>query len=268
VKEHLDFAESVFETVPDIDAVFVPGGDPGHTEPAILLSFLEKKASLLRRHHPNAGIWTSPQNFGSEWMAKFFHLLEKKPKWLTGIVYGPNIRVPLTEFREKIPGCYPIRGYADITHTFHCQYPVPEWDAAFALTEGREPINPRPEDQADILNHELPHTDGFITYSEGVNDDINKMIWSALGLNPERPPEDILHDYARYFISPKMSQNLVKGIMGLEQNWRAPLTSNTSVQPTFKHLQSIEKTASEDMLRNWRFQQILYRAYYDAIIHR
>jgi Glycosyl hydrolase family 20, domain 2 len=40
----------VYEKLPRIDAVFVPGGDPGHTHPQHLMPFLEKQARALRRY--------------------------------------------------------------------------------------------------------------------------------------------------------------------------------------------------------------------------
>src|SRR5437870_1020222 len=42
----------VFRQLPRIDAVFVPGGDPGHTPPQPLMALLEKQAQLLQRSHP------------------------------------------------------------------------------------------------------------------------------------------------------------------------------------------------------------------------
>ena len=42
----------VFQKLPRIDAVFVPGGDPGHTRPKVLMALLEKQAANLRRFHP------------------------------------------------------------------------------------------------------------------------------------------------------------------------------------------------------------------------
>ena len=42
----------VFRKLPRVDAVFVPGGDPGHTRPKALMALLEKQAESLRRHHP------------------------------------------------------------------------------------------------------------------------------------------------------------------------------------------------------------------------
>ena len=45
---------NVFSQLPRIDAVFVPGGDPGHTDPRVLLPFLEKQTENLHRFHPQA----------------------------------------------------------------------------------------------------------------------------------------------------------------------------------------------------------------------
>ncbi|MEO7648922.1 MAG: glycoside hydrolase family 20 zincin-like fold domain-containing protein [Bryobacteraceae bacterium] len=49
----------VFRKLPRVDAVFVPGGDPGHTQPKYLMALLEKQTKVLRRYHPKAQIWVS-----------------------------------------------------------------------------------------------------------------------------------------------------------------------------------------------------------------
>ena len=56
----------------------------------------------------------------------------------------------LSQLRAAVPAKYPIRRYPDITHSRHSQYPVPDWDLAYASTEGREVINPRPMQQAHV----------------------------------------------------------------------------------------------------------------------
>ena len=56
-----------------------------------------------------------------------------------------------------------------------------DWDAAFALAEARECVNPRPRAYANIFRLFQPPTCGFIAYSEGCNDDVNKILWLALG---------------------------------------------------------------------------------------
>jgi hypothetical protein len=260
----------VFRALPRVDAVFVPGGDPGHTRPKVLLALLEKQTRALHQFHPEARMWVSPQGFTQEWLDEFLAILkDDQPAWLAGIVYGPQIRISLPALRKQVPSRYPIRHYPDITHSRQCQYPVPDWDLAYAVTEGREVINPRPSDQANIFGLLQPYTNGFITYSEGCNDDINKIVWSALGWDPDANLDEVLRQYSRYFISPDYENSFSKALLALERNWRGPLAGNNGVETTLDRLAGIERAATPGMLLNWRFQQALYRAYYDAYVrHR
>ena len=105
----------VFQKLPRIDAVFVPGGDPGKTQPKYLMAMLEKQAEQLQRVHPEAQMWISPQGFSQERMDEFVGILKQEsPDWLMGVVFGPWIHMTMIEFRELIPGKYPIRNYPDI----------------------------------------------------------------------------------------------------------------------------------------------------------
>ena len=256
--------EEVYKRLPRIDYMFVPGGDPGHTRPVHLFDLLEQQTALLKKYHPNAEMWMSPQSFNAEWMEEFYGLMDKRPEWLGGIVFGPQQRVGLPELRRRIPQKYPIRRYPDITHSRHCQYPVPDWDLAYAVTEAREVINPRPVDQARIYRLLDEYAVGFLTYSEGNHDDVNKFIWSALGWERERNVVDILRDYSRFFIGPDYADSWAQGMLALERNWRGPLAQNEGVYTTLARFRSMEKTASPQLKLNWRFQHGLYRAYYDA----
>src|SRR5262249_8182000 len=153
--------------------------------------------AVLHRYHPKAQMWVSPQSFNQEWLDEFYAILDKeKPAWLRGVVHGPQVRVSLPELRKAVPPQYAIRRYPDITHSIQCQYPVPAWDLAFALTEARECINPRPLGQAQIFRAFQDYAVGFITYSEGCNDDVNKIVWSSLGWDPDARVLDVLRDYS------------------------------------------------------------------------
>ncbi|SIO36089.1 hypothetical protein SAMN05444166_4090 [Singulisphaera sp. GP187] len=255
----------VLGKLPRVDAVFVPGGDPGHSRPSALMPHLEKAAAVLRKAHPNAQMWVSTQGFDRAWTEEFYAIVGREPAWLSGVVYGPHTRDSLAEVRAGVPRRYPVRLYPDITHTMKCQFPVPDWDLAYFVTEGREPINPRPRANAEIFKALKDHV-GFVTYSEGCNDDVNKFVWSALGFDPETPVVEILRQYSRYFIGPKTTEGFAQGLLALEQNWVGPLSGNDSVETTLQQFQDLERQASPDDLRNWRFQQALYRAYYDALV--
>jgi hypothetical protein len=257
----------VFRKLPRIDAVFVPGGDPGHTQPKYLMNLLAKQAPVLHRYHPKAQLWVAPQGFTQAWLDEFLEILNKEhPDWLTGVVFGPQVRIPLPRLRELVPKRYPLRHYPDITHSRECQYPVPNWDVAFAITEGREGINPRPLGEAQIIRQLQPYTLGSITYSEGCNDDVNKAVWSALEWDPEADVTEVLREYSRYYIGARYADTFAQGLLALERNWNGPLLTNAAVYTTLQQFQAMEKAATPQDKLNWRFQQALYRAYYDAYV--
>jgi hypothetical protein len=235
--------------MPRLDHVFVPGGDPGDMPPEELFPLLEKMAEELRRVHPRAGLWLSPQGFSRERMDTFYRFLrEQQPDWLTGVVYGPWIRDRMERVRELVPARYKLRRYPDITHCVRCQYPVPEWDMAYALTLNREPINPRPMAQAHIHNLFMNLADGCITYSEGVNDDVNKAIWSARLWDPRCAVRNVLIEYGRAYISSEFAEDIAEGLLALERNWQGVLLGNPRPRLTlnlWRHLwQAMGKGAS------------------------
>ncbi len=255
----------VFRRLPRIDAVFVPGGDPGHTPPDVFMAMLQNQSVVLQRYHPKAKIWVSPQGFTQAWVDQFLNIIRtQKPAWLGGVVFGPQVRTPLPELRKLVPAQYPIRHYPDITHSIQCEYPVENWDLAFALTEGRECINPRPIAESTICRSHQADTIGSITYSEGCNDDVNKALWSALERDPKADVTEVLKEYSRYFIDSRFEQSFAQGLLALEHNWVGPADGHATIMTTLNQFQQIEKASSPQNRTNWRFQQALYRAYYDA----
>jgi hypothetical protein len=273
IKKALKVREEVFKKLPRIDAIFIPGGDPGEVYPTQLFDLMKNLKVVLNKHHPKAQMWVSPQGFDFHgdapgYLKVFYEEIAKKPDWLDGVVFGPQVADNLKVLREKLPKQYKIRRYPDITHCLDAQYQVPDWDSAFHLTLYREPINPRPYAYAKIFRDWAKYTDGYITYSEGVNDDLNKFVWSCLGWDPDTNVEYILVDYSNYFISNKFADSFAQGLIGLEKNWQGPLIANYGVHDTLRIFREMELDATPQDKQNWRFQLALYRAYYDAYIRR
>ena len=270
LKKEIDERREVFMAVPRLDALFVPGGDPGDLEPDELFNWLQEEAKILLQYHPKAKIWVSPQVFRptQKWFDAFYGHVNKEYPWFGGIVFGPWIKTPIQEIRKIVNPNIPIRRYPDITHSLSSQYPIPNWDLAYAITLGRECINPRPSDQKIIHNAFDQYAQGSLSYSEGTNDDVNKFIWSDQDWNPETPVIETLRDYARYFVGPDYTELVAQGIIALEKNIQGPLLTNDGVIRTFQQWQDMEKNASEEVLRNFRFQMGLIRAYFDAYQYR
>jgi hypothetical protein len=270
IKAELDEREEIFKKLKRIDHILVPGGDPGHLHPDVFFPWMDRVAEVLAKYHPKAKIWVSPQAMQPtrEWLDSFYTYVNKKPKWLGGVVFAPWVKTPLPEMRRVVDKEIPIRHYPDITHNVACQYPVRGWDLAFALTLHRECFNPRPVAMKTIHNAFDQYACGSLTYSEGINDDINKFIWGDQDWDPKTEVIETLHDYCRLFINPKLSDELAQGFMAQERNWEGPLAANTQVDVTLQQWRDLENAALETAKNNYRFQMGLMRAYYDAYIRQ
>lgn len=270
IQKELNEREKVFSVLPKLDNLFIPGGDPGDLEPDVLFGWLKKVAVVLHKYHPHAKIWVSPQVFrpSQKWYDAFYQQVNKGYSWLGGVVYGPWVKEPIREVRRLVRKDIPIRRYPDITHSLSCQYPVPEWDLAYAITLGRECYNPRPDEEKHIHNVFAKYAQGSISYSEGINDDVNKFVWSGQDWDPHTPVIETLRDYARLFIGPDYAETAAEGILALESNLKGPLLTNTGVDRTLRQWQDMEKKATPAVLGNFRFQMCLLRAYYDAYTRR
>lgn len=258
--------DKVFASLPKLNAVFVPAGDPGELEPDVLFNWLAKEAVILQKYHPTAKIWVSPQVFRptQKWFDAFFAHANKEYPWFGGVIFGPWVKIPVHKIREMLKPGIPIRHYPDITHNYSSQYPVPHWDLAYAMTLGRESINPRPFDEKAIHNALDQYGIGSVSYSEGTNDDVNKFVWSDQDWDPDTPVMETMRDYARLFFGPDYTEAVAQGIVSLERNWRGELITNDGVDVTLRQWQALEKTAPLKLQQNPRFQMGLIRAYFDA----
>jgi hypothetical protein len=268
-EEQLEAIESqlkMIRAIPHLDHIYLTGGDGGsrHRRPDLMFEWTGRFAEEARKIYPDLGVWVSNQGFGPELNNWFFDYLQRQqPEWVTGVVYGAWSRILLDEQRARVPQKYPIRRYSDIGHCLRSQYPVPGWDRAFAQTLGREPFAPRPQGHARIHNLFDEYADGFVTYSDGVGDDVNKFVWTALGWDPDQDLDDIMLDYARFFFGWDIAEHVRKGLFMLEENFAGSLAANDGVEQTFALWKALEDDADAALLANWRFQECLLRAYYD-----
>lgn len=262
-QQELDRHEAFYQSTPRLDAVFVPGGDPGDNPPELVLPFMKDLAARLEKDHPQARVWVSLQDFDEPRVQYVMdYIAREQPDWLGGIVADTSA-LPVSETRRRLLPRYPVRWYPDITHTVLCQFPVNWWDPAFALTLGREPTNPRPVDFAAILPRFAPHTDGFVTYSDGMNDDVNKAVWSMLGWDSDHNVRELLMQYSRFHFGDSVAEQTADGLLGLENNWRGGLAENAGVDGVLALWQTVAEQRP-GLRSNWRFQQHLMRACYDA----
>lgn len=262
-KKYLETFEKICNYSVRVNGVFFPGGDPGDNPPELVMPLLEDMAVILKKRHPKAAIWLSLQNFTVEQNQYVYRYVQQKlPSWLGGLVTGPS-SPPVEETRAALPARYKLRYYPDLTHNVRCDSPIPWWDPAFNLTLGREAVNPRPYFFAAVYRALEQYTDGFISYSDGCHDDVNKIVWTRLSWDLHADERDILKEYANFFFGSAVTEDAADGILGLEKNWDGPIVENGNIQSCLAGWKGLE-SGHPELAGNWRWQMYLLRAYYDA----
>ncbi len=260
--EALDRLGRFFDACPELTGIFLPGGDPGSNPPELVIPYMRDLAALLARKHPRGRVWVSMQGFEPDAQEAMYRWIRaERPAWLGGVAAGPG-SPPLADIRARLPKACPIRDYPDITHTVRCQFPVPWLDPAFAFTLGREGVNPRPLYFSRVIRDTMPFTDGFISYSDGCHDDVNKVVWSALAWDPNAGLHAVLTDYARLFFGPDVAEGAAAGIAAFERSWEGSLADNGGVDANHALWSALDRRAPR-LRSNWRWQLCRLRANYD-----
>jgi len=263
----LGYRERFFQEIPRLDHLFVPGGDPGDNHPEVLMPALEGMATMLHKRFPEAGVFVSNQKMSKERNKWFFdYIRNEQPEWLGGYVYGPGTKHSIMDAREWIPSQYPIRRYPDITHNIRGMFPVPHWDGRHTQTLGREGINPRPGHNQLAHNAYAEYAVGFGSYSDGIHDDLNKMVWSALAWDPDADIHEIVKDYGRVFFGPDLEEEVAEALWMLQENMTGDFLTNPSVPKALKAWRAIGEKATPEVRQSWRYQMYLMRAIFDHYV--
>lgn len=251
------------------DFFFPPGGDPGDMEAHDFLERCKLIKSEFQKEFPSVQLWPSAQapHQYPDWGERFIEEMAKLPEEIDGLIYGPNHPFTLDEMRRSIDTRYPIRHYPDIGHNVRCEIPVhfdrDDWHYAWAATLSREAVNPRPSEYRLVHRLSKQYVCGSVSYSEGVNDDINKFVYSALDFDPDANLRDILRDYVRAFFPQTETETLVDVIFGMEQSWNCDPIESSTVDTVYSAMQQLK---TDRLMQNWRFVMLLFRAYCDKIV--
>ena len=262
---YLDHMERICKMSPRLDGVFFPGGDPGDNPPEKVWLLLKDIGVLLKKYHPSAAVWLSLQGFDAAQSRTVYRTIqEQMPDWLGGLVTGPSSPI-VEESRAALPSRYKLRYYPDLTHNVRCDLPIPWWSPWFNFTMGRESVNPRPRHYTAAYRFLEPYMDGFISYSDGVHDDVNKIMWTRLAWDRNTTEREAMVDYGNFFFGSALKEEAADGLLALESNWQGPAASNGGISATWQAWRNMELLHPE-LSGNWRWQMYLLRANYDAYV--
>jgi hypothetical protein len=126
--------------------------------------------------------------------------------------------------------------------------------------------NPRPLGIGHHYRSLEKRSVGFVLVSAGAHDDVNKVLWTALGWDSMADVNELLRQYTRLLVGPGIDELFAQGLLALERNWRGPLAVNAGVPLTLRQFELMERIAPQETRNAWRFQLALFRAYLDAYV--
>ncbi len=273
LEETVEKRREFFKKCPRLNVVFPPGGDPGEFPGDVFVDRIKAISKALHEEKPEAQMWPSAQAPHSQptWGEDFIRKMNELPDEIDGVITGPNRAFPLNVLRRKLPSKYPIRLYPDITHNVRCEYPVhflsDDWHYSLTTALSRESINPRPREYSLIHKMTRRYIVGSVSYSEGVNDDVNKAVWSNLDFFPEVSLRETLLDYARAFIWQAPAERIADAVFGLERNWEGDPSENPCIEATYNNLIDLYNSIPA-LSDNWRFLQLLFRSVCDILVKK
>lgn len=222
----------------------------------------EQLSRLYYERHPEGKFWLSTWLLNQvkargELAGLLGHVEAQEPQWLDGFVIGTHgdwVPKPLLE--RPFPERYPLAAFPEIS-----MYHMHPW--------GEHGANPLPafcERLADSLRGQI---DGGWPYSEGIYEDINKFYWARFFWDPGLATDDILREYAAYYLSPDVTDDAVRLFHLMEQTharsgWA--VASLDGADEEWRLAQSIDERLPGWAQASWRWRILCIRAEIDGVL--
>jgi len=228
------------------------------------LKAAEPVAALARKKLPGTKIILSTWFFDEgEWKGLAQAFAAKKP-WADYILAEGTTR--------PMPGKLPMVGFPEIS--MHETFP---WGGF-----GATPLTGRAQSQWDAVKQ---HSSGGFPYSEGIYEDITKVVLSQLYWN-DRPAAQTLREYVTFEYSPEAVDEILKVIATLEQNhhmrwWPGELEgvkldldwfpsrgakprADPGAEDAYTAVQRVDAKLTPQAKKAWRWRQLYLRALLDS----
>jgi hypothetical protein len=210
-------------------------------------------AELARKSHPNLKVilstWLYDYQPAGEWEGLAAGLGEDHA-WLDAIMADSHTDFPRYPLEHGVPANKPLYNFPEIS--MWGRHP---WGAY-----GANPLPARYERLWKQTNGKLT---GGMPYSEGIFEDINKVICFQFYWKGDIPAEETLRQYAAYEYAPEVADDVVNAVRLLEATWekRGPQS-----EENFQLLQKIDSALPERMKTQWRWRILYLRGLIDSTL--
>ena len=239
--------EEFFSKMSKVDFLYIHPSDYGGCSceecgPYIptYLGLAKDVAACMRKYHPNAKVYIGTVLITEEGIREYVipYLNSSDSDWLDGLVYGMHgTAVSVSEIAESIPkNRFQLILYPEITMVENWgRIGAAPWVRHFAYSlektqdMGKECIrlNKWPNTSERMFGEQFPDSfvpdkmsdliSGAFVYSEGLHDDIAKVIWLRYCWNPQESQEDVLRSYCQFYYGSEAAELAVKAILLMEE---------------------------------------------------
>ncbi len=239
----------------------MPWGSKGY------LKITRKLAALAREKNPQVKIALSTWLFDcveveGEWagLAEAFRM---ETPWVDYIMADSHTTYPAYLLTNPVPGNLPLLNFPEIS-----MWGSSPWGGFGA--------NPLPERFQNLWNSVKDKVAGGYPYSEGIFEDINKVIYSRFYWNSRQTALETLKEYVSFEFSAEDAEAIVSAILILEKNhglnrtgrseqgkkFRTPAVDHCA-EKAYQLLTKVDARLDERTRSAWRWRILLLRAMFD-----
>lgn len=238
-----------------------PWGPNGYLKTA------EAVAGVARTRFPKAKIVLSTWYFDhfvkGEWDGLRTAFAGRKPDWVDYLMIDDYGDFPKNPLVQGIPGGFPVVGFAEISMVG--MFP---W--------GGYGANPRPRHwQAHHLSTKHLISGGF-PYSEGIYEDMNKVLQLQLAWDPDREATEIVREYAASHFSLSVADDVRAAVFMLEDDLHTAIketaeglrfefgTPMAQAEACRELINRLDAALPDPIRRSWRWRILWLRATLDS----
>jgi hypothetical protein len=222
------------------------------------LRMAEPLAKAYRRAFPGGkvilGTWYFDRWGIGEWDGITAKFKQQKPDWVDYIMSDNFEDYPRYPLEHGVPGGLPLLNFPDIS-----MYGQDPW--------GGYGANPHPGRLQQRWDETKAKLSGGFPYSEGIYEDINKVICAQLYWDPDRPAIETVRDYAAFEFSPAVADEMAEIVKTFETNHHRNQIGESAVAACQK-VEEIDSKLTPEARRSWRWRMFAIRAALDQELFR
>ena len=227
----------------------------------------ELESRAYRRAFPKGKVILSTWYFDSwidgEWKGITDKFNANHPDWLDYIMtddYGGKF--PEYPLIHGTPGGLPMISFPEISMYVHSPW-------------GGYGANPLPKYLQSLWDVTKGKLSGGFPYSEGIYEDINKVMCAQIWWDPKKPTTDTVREYIAFWFSPDVVDDVSRAIAIMEPNLersredkdgvtRFILTHTDGADDAYRLVTKADGKLPEAVRKSWRWRIIYLRALIDS----